>query len=132
MLPHENSIYALQKKEKDRLLAPPPKERGLRKTGYSVAGYPFAFFGVPTLIHSKKVELAGEKWRESDIDCGGLLKLTKIWVNDVPNGYELVLGLQCQDCKYSDSIRLPYSGHKQLFNSTSYRTWSLKEGVKKG
>ncbi len=118
----------MQKKEKDRLLAPPPKERGLRKTGYSIAGYPFAFFGTPTFIHAKKVELAGEKWRELDSDCGGLLKLAKIWVNDVPSGYEVVLGMQCQDCKYTDAIRIPYAGHKQLFNSTSNRTWSLKEG----
>lgn len=121
----------LQKKEKDRLVVPPPRERGLRKTGYTVAGYPFAFFGVPTLIHAKKVDLAGEKWRETDFDCGGLLKVAKVWVNDVPNGYEIVLGVQCQDCKYTDSIRFPYSGHKQLFNSASYRTWSLKEGVKR-
>jgi hypothetical protein len=117
----------MQKKEKDRLLSPPSKERGLRKTGYTVAGYPYAFFGIPTLIHAKKAEVVGEGWREMEADCGGLLKLTKIWVNDLPNGYEVVLGLQCQDCKYSDSIRIPYSGHKQLFNSTSNRTWSLKD-----
>jgi hypothetical protein len=118
----------LQKKEKDRLIAPPPKERGLRKTGYTIAGYPFAFFGTPTLVHAKKVELVGEKWRELDSDCGGLLKVAKIWVNDLPSGYEVVLGVQCQDCKYTDSIRIPYTGHKQLFNSASNRTWSLKEG----
>jgi hypothetical protein len=117
----------LQKKEKERLLSPPPKERGLRKTGYTVAGYPFAFFGVPTLIHAKKAELVRDSWREIDSDCGGLLKLARIWVNDLPNGYEVVLGLQCQDCKYSDSIRVPYTGHKQLFNNTSNRTWSLKD-----
>ena len=110
------------------MLAPPPKERGLRKTGYTVAGYPFAFFGTPTLIHAKKVELAGERWKELDADCGGLLKATKIWVNDLPSGYEVVLGLQCQDCKYTDSVRIPYLGHKQLFNSSSNRTWSLREG----
>jgi len=121
------SAARLKKKEKERLLLPPPKERGLRRTGYTVAGYPFAFFGVPTLIHAKKVELAGEKLREMDVDCGGLLKLAKVWVNDLPGGYEVVLGLQCQDCKYSDSIRIPYTGHKQLFNSTSNRTWSLKD-----
>jgi hypothetical protein len=130
MLPPEQ-LLDLPKKEKERLLGPPPKERGLRRTGYSVAGYPFSFFGVPTLIHARKVELSGDKWRETDIDCGGLLKLAKLWVNDVPNGYEIVLGLQCQDCGYSDSIRIPYSGHKQLFNSTSNRTWSLKEGPRR-
>jgi hypothetical protein len=130
MLPHGSEAPAikLQKKEKDRLLAPPPRDRGLRRTGFTVAGYPFAFFGTPTLIHAKKVELAGEKWRETDVDCGGLLKVAKVWMNDVPGGYEIVLGVQCQDCKYSDAIRIPYSGHKQLFNSTSNRTWSLKEG----
>jgi len=117
----------LQKKERDRLLSPPAKERGLRRTGYSIAGYPFAFFGVPTLIHAKRVDLVGEKWRETDIDCGGLLKLAKLWVNDLPVGYEVVLGLQCQDCKYSDAVRVPYTGHKQLFNNTSNRTWSLKD-----
>jgi len=121
----------MQKKEKDKLLGPPPRERGLRGTGYTVAGYPFAFFGIPTLIHAKRVEFAGEKWKETEADCGGLLKLVRLWVNDVPNGYEVVLGLQCQDCKYSDSIRIPLSGHKQLFNSTSNRTWSLKEGVRR-
>jgi len=36
-------------------LAPPKKERGLRKTGYTIAGYPFAQFGIPTIIHSKQV-----------------------------------------------------------------------------
>ena len=107
---------------------PPPKERGLRKTGYNVAGYPFAFFGVPTILHSKKVELQGEKWRETDVDCGGIMKPVRVWVNDVPSGYEVVLGLECQDCRYTDSIRIPYSGHKQLFNSTSNRTWRLSEG----
>ena len=120
-------LESLQKKEKARLLSPPPKERGSRKTGYTVAGYPFAFFGVPTFIHARKAEIVGDSWREIDSDCGGLLKMTKVWVNDLPNGYEVVLGLQCQDCKYSDSIRIPYSGHKQLFNSASNRTWSLRE-----
>lgn len=131
MLPLEKIVNQLQKKERDRLLAAPPKERGLRRTGYTVAGYPFAFFGNPTLIHAKKVELAGEKWRETDVDCGGLLKVVKVWVNDLPGGYEVVLGVQCQDCEYSDSIRFPYTGHKQLFNSASNRTWSLKEGTRR-
>ena len=117
----------MQKKEKEKLLSPPLRERGLRRTGYTIAGYPFAFFGVPTIIHSKVVELVGEAWREKDIDCGGLMKLTKLWVNDMPSGYEVVLGLQCQDCKYTDAIRIPYVGHKQLFNSTSKRTWGLRE-----
>jgi hypothetical protein len=117
----------LQNKERNKLLSAPPKERGLRKTGYTIAGYPFAMFGVPTIIHAKRVELVGGNWREKDSDCGGLMKLVRIWVNDVPSGYEVVLGLQCQDCKYTDSIRIPCSGHKQLFNSTSDRTWSLKE-----
>ena len=121
----------MQKKEKEKLLSPPPKERGLRRTGYTVMGYPFAMFGVPTFIHAKKVEFSGDRWRETDVDCGGLLKVTRIWVNDLPNGYEVVLGLQCQDCKYSDSIRVPYSGHKQLFNNASNRTWSLKEGPRR-
>jgi hypothetical protein len=117
----------LQHKEREKLLAPPARERGLRRNGYTIAGYPHAFFGVPTIIHSKKVELVGEIWKEKDQDCGGLMKLVKIWVNDIPTGYEVVLGLQCQDCKYTDSIRVPYSGHKQLFNSTSKRTWALRD-----
>ncbi|MCL4519836.1 MAG: hypothetical protein M1587_11645 [Thaumarchaeota archaeon] len=118
----------MQKKEKERLVAPPQRERGLQRTGYTVAGYPFARFGVPTIIHAKKVELVGNSWKEKEADCGGLMKLARIWVNDLPSGYEVVLGLECQDCKYTDSIRIPYSGHKQLFNSTSKRTWGLKEG----
>lgn len=109
------------------MIAPPAKERGLRRTGYSIAGYPFALFGVPTIIHSKQVELSNGMWKEKDSDCGGLMKLAKIWVNDMSAGYEVVLGLQCQDCKYTDSIRIPYVGHKQIFNSTSKRTWSFKE-----
>lgn len=116
----------MQNKAKEKLLAPPAKERGLRRTGYNVAGYPYALFGVPTIIHSKRVELSGESWREKEQDCGGLMRVVKIWVNDLPTGYEIVLGLQCQDCRYTDSIRLPYSGHKQLFNSTSNRTWALR------
>lgn len=115
------------RKERDRMISPPPKERGLRRTGYAIAGYPFAFFGVPTIIHSKRVELAADGWKEKESDCGGLMKLAKIWVNDIPTGYEIVLGLQCQDCKYTDSIRIPYAGHKQLFNSTSNRTWALRD-----
>ena len=117
----------MQQKEKERLIAPPPKERGSRKTGYTIAGYPYAFFGVPTIIHAKRVELSGEAWKEKEVDCGGLLKAVRIWVNDLQSGYEVVLGLQCQDCKYTDSIRIPYSGHKQLFNSTSRRTWALRD-----
>src|SRR5579872_2738780 len=117
----------LQQKERERLVASPPKERGSRKTGYTIAGYPYAFFGVPTIIHSKRVELSGEIWREKETDCGGLLKVAKIWVNDMPSGYEIVLGMQCQDCRYTDSIRIPYSGHKQIFNSTSKRTWALRD-----
>ncbi|MHB8567896.1 MAG: hypothetical protein ACYC7D_13990 [Nitrososphaerales archaeon] len=107
---------------------PPPRERGLRKTGYTIAGYPFAFFGVPTLIHARRAEFVHGEWKESEQDCGGLLKLAKLWVNDLPGGYEVVLGFECQDCGYSDCIRIPYSGHKQLFNSASKRTWGLKEG----
>ena len=42
------------------------------------------------------------------------MKVARIWVNDLPSGYEVVLGMQCQDCKYTDSIRIPYTGHKQL------------------
>jgi hypothetical protein len=116
-----------KRKEREKVASPPPKERGLRKTGYTIAGYPFAFFGVPTVIHSKVVELSGGRWRETDRDCGGLMKAVRIWVNDLPGGYEVVLGLQCQDCSYTDSIRIPYSGHKQVFNSSSNRTWSLKD-----
>ena len=56
------------------------------------------------------------------------MKLAKIWVNDLPGGYEVVLGMSCQDCGYTDSIRIPYTGHKQIFNSTSNRTWGLHEG----
>jgi len=74
------------------------------------------------------MELAGGTWKEENVDCGGLMKLAKIWVNDLPGGYEVVLGMMCQDCGYSDSIRIPYSGHKQIFNSTSNRTWGLHEG----
>ena len=109
------------------MLSAPPRERGSRRTGYTIAGYPFAFFGVPTIIHSKQVELVGDVWREKESDCGGLLKVVRLWVNDLPTGYEVVLGMQCQDCKYTDSIRIPYAGHKQLFNSTSRRTWALKD-----
>ena len=109
-------------------LVPPKKERGLRKTGYTIAGYPFAQFGIPTIIHSKQVRLQNDGWRETDNDCGGLMKAVRLWVNDLPNGYELVVGLECQECKYSDSIRIPYEGHKQLFNSASNRTWGLREG----
>ena len=57
------------------MLAPPAKERGLRRTGYTIAGYTFAFFGVPTIIHSKGVELAGNLWKEKESVCGGLMKL---------------------------------------------------------
>ncbi|MDG6905868.1 MAG: hypothetical protein JRN20_08800 [Nitrososphaerota archaeon] len=117
----------MQQKDREKLFVPPTRERGLRKNGDTVAGYPFAFFGVPTFIHSKKVELLGNTWREKESDCGGLLKVVRIWINDLPSGYEVVLGMQCQDCKYTDSIMIPYSGHKQLFNSTSRRTWALKE-----
>ncbi len=117
------------KKKKSKInaaLVPPKRERGLRRTGYTIAGYPFAFFGVPTFIHAKRVEFRNGEWRETDVDCGGLLKASRIWVNDLPSGYEVVLGMECQDCKYTDSIRVPYSGHKQLFNSTSARTWGLR------
>ena len=116
----------LQNKEKQKLLGPPARERGLRKTGYTIAGYPYAFFGVPTIIHAKRVELSGEVWKEKEQDCGGLMQVEKVWVNDLPAGYEIVLGLQCKDCDYTDSIRFPYSGHKQLFNSASNRTWALR------
>jgi len=115
-------------KDLKKIVAPPPKERGLRKTGFTIAGYPFAYFGLSTILHAKRVELVRGIWKEEDIDCGGIMKLTKIWVNDVPNGYEVVLGMGCQECGYTDSIRLPYSGHKQLFNNTSHRTWRLSEG----
>jgi hypothetical protein len=117
----------LQKKERDKLLAPPPRERNLSGTGYTIAGYPYAKFGVPTIIHSRMAELAGESWKIKDAECGGLMKLARVWVNDLPQGYEVVLGLECLDCHYTDSIRIPYAGHKQLFNSTSRRSWSLKE-----
>lgn len=117
----------MQNKEKEKLLSPPARERGLRKTGYTVAGYPYALFGVPTIIHAKQVVLVGGTWREKDQDCGGLMRIARIWVNDLPTGYEIVLGMQCQDCKYTDSIRIPYVGHKQLFNRTSSRTWGLKD-----
>jgi hypothetical protein len=115
-----------RRKRDDRLL-PPKRERGFANTGYTIAGYPFVRFGVPTILHAKKMELASNGWRDTGQDCGGIMKPVKLWVNDLPNGYEVVLGLQCQDCEYTDSIRLPYEGHKQLFNSTSNRTWSLKE-----
>jgi hypothetical protein len=115
-----------RQKVKSTLVLPPKKERGLRKTGYTVAGYPFALFGIPTILHSKKVEVRTNALRETDLDCGGLMKPVKIWVNDVPDGYEVVIALQCLECKYIDDIRFPYSGHKQLFNSTSNRTWSLR------
>ncbi|HZW55564.1 MAG TPA: hypothetical protein VFF30_04680 [Nitrososphaerales archaeon] len=118
----------MQRKTKENLIQPPVRERGLRKTGYTIAGYPFAFFGVPTIIHAKRVELREQGWIEREEDCGGLMKAVKIWVNDVPGGYEVVIGLQCQDCKYTDSIRIPYTGHKQVFNSASKRTWGLREG----
>lgn len=117
----------MQRKQVEKIIAPPAKERGLRKTGYNIAGYPYAFFGVPTIIHSKRVELSNGNWKEKEQDCGGLMKVVRVWVNDMPSGYDIVLGLQCQDCKYTDSIRIPYTGHKQLFNSTSSRTWALKE-----
>ena len=113
---------------KSEFLAPPKRERGLRRTGFTLAGYPFAQFGVPTFLHAKRMRLEGSGWKETDTDCGGILKPAKIWVNDFPSGYEIVVGLECQDCKYTDSIRIPYTGHKQLFNSTSNRTWGLKEG----
>ena len=121
----DDSNKQKRKGKLNAILAPPKRERGLRRTGYTVAGYPFAYFGVPTLIHAKKVEFKGGEWHETDIDCGGLLKAQRIWVNDLPQGYEVVLGMQCQDCEYTDSIRVPYSGHKQLFNSASNRAWSL-------
>jgi hypothetical protein len=116
----------MPKAKKSSFLLPPKRERGLRKTGYSIAGYPFAQFGVPTILHAKKVKVEVNSLRETDLDCGGLMKPVKIWVNDVPEGYEVVIGLECQECMYSDAIRFPYSGHKQLFNSTSNRTWSLR------
>ena len=106
---------------------PPAKERGLGNTGYTVAGYPFARFGVPTLIHSKKAILNKTGWQVTEIDCGGLLKSVKIWINDIPNGFEIAIAFECQECRYTDTIRIPYSGHRQLFNSTSKRTWGLKE-----
>jgi hypothetical protein len=113
--------------KQQQILAPPKHERGLRKTGYTITGYPFSQFGVPTILHAKKVRLEGQSWKETEVDCGGIMKAARIWVNDLPNGYDVVIGLQCQDCKYTDSIRIPYVGHKQLFNSTSNRTWSLKD-----
>jgi hypothetical protein len=118
----------MQKKlGKKEVALPPKRERGLRRTGYIVAGYPFAQFGVPTIVHAKKMTLEANGWKETDNDCGGIMKSVRIWVNDLPTGYEIVLGLECQDCRYTDAIRIPYSGHKQLFNSTSDRTWSLKD-----
>jgi hypothetical protein len=117
----------MQRKQVEKIRAPPQKERGLRSTGYTIAGYPFALFGVPTIIHARRVELAGEVWKEKNQDCGGLMKVAKVWMNDVPSGYEIVLGMECQDCRYTDSIRIPYVGHKQLFNSATGRTWALKE-----
>ncbi|MHB1908522.1 MAG: hypothetical protein ACYCQJ_06580 [Nitrososphaerales archaeon] len=120
----------MSKGSKKESTLPPKRERGLRRTGYTVAGYPFVQFGVPTILHSKKVILERDSWRETDLDCGGIMKTSKIWVNDLPNGYEVVLAFECQDCKYSDSIRIPYIGHKQLFNSTSTRTWSLKPALR--
>ena len=116
----------MPKEKKNRHLLPPKRERGLRKTGYTIAGYPFAQFGVPTIIHAKKMRVESGGWKETDLDCGGLMRPLKIWVNDLPNGYEVVIGLECQECKYSDAIRFPYTGHKQIFNSTSNRTWGLK------
>jgi hypothetical protein len=118
----------MAKENRSAVLAPPKRERGLRKTGFTIAGYPFAQFGVPTIIHARRVRLENMVWKETEQDCGGIMKAARIWVNDQPGGYEVVLGLECQDCKYTDSIRIPYSGHKQLFNSASNRTWSLKEG----
>lgn len=114
---------------KNSHVLPPHKERGLSKTGYTIAGYPFARFGIPTIIHAKKVTLLKGGWQGTDSDCGGLMKAAKIWVNDLTNGYEVVIALECQDCKYTDAIRIPYSGHKQLFNATSKRTWGLREGL---
>ncbi len=112
---------------KNPYLFPPKRERGLSKAGYTVAGYPFARFGIPTILHAKKARLTNSGWKEIDIDCGGLMKAVKLWVNDLPNGYEVVIALECQECKYTDAIRIPYSGHKQLFNSTSNRTWTLRD-----
>jgi hypothetical protein len=108
-------------------LAAPKRERSLRQTGYTIAGYPFAQFGVPTILHSKRVVLASGRWKATDQDCGGIMKPIRLWMNDLPTGYELVIALQCQDCKYSDAIRIPYVGQKQLFNSTSNRTWGLRD-----
>lgn len=116
----------MPKEKKNLHLLPSKRERGLRKTGYSIVGYPFAQFGIPTIVHAKKVRAESSGWKETDLDCGGLMKPIKIWVNDLPNGYDIVIGLECQECKYSDAIRFPYVGHKQLFNSTSNRTWGLK------
>lgn len=113
--------------KQQQLLAPPKRERGFGKTGYTISGYPYAHFGIPTILHARKMRLESQGWKETDIDCGGIMKPLRIWVNDLPNGYEVVIGLECQDCKYTDSIRIPYVGHKQLFNSTTNRTWSLKD-----
>lgn len=117
----------MPKEKKNEYLLPPKRERGLRSTGYAIAGYPFAQFGVPTILHSRKMQPGNNGWRETGADCGGIMSPVKVWVNDLANGYEVVLGLQCQECRYTDAIRIPYVGHKQLFNSTSNRTWSLKE-----
>ncbi len=112
---------------KNPYLLPPKRERGLSKTGYMIAGYPFARFGIPTIIHAIKGKLTNRGWQETDAECGGLMKAAKLWVNDFPDGYEVVIALECKECKYTDAIRIPYSGHKQLFNSTSNRTWALRE-----
>ena len=109
-------------------IPPPSKERGVSRTGFTIAGYPFARFGVPTIIHAKRATLTKSGWQGTDTDCGGLMKAVKLWVNDLPTGYEVAIAFECQECKYTDAIRIPYSGHKQLFNSTSNRTWSLREG----
>ena len=116
----------MQKHNRNEYTLPPKRERALRKTGYLISGYPFAQFGIPTILHAKKVRRQSNGWLETDLDCGGLMRVVKLWVNDIQNGYEVVIALECQECKYSDSIRFPYSGHKQLFNSTSNRTWGLK------
>ena len=118
----------MPRKGREKLSQPPPRERRYRNTGYTIAGYPYAFFGVPTILHSRRMTLQGGVWKEEGTDCGGLMKLAKIWVNDLPSGYEVVLGMLCQDCGYTDSIHIPYTGHKQIFNSTSSRNWGLHEG----
>ena len=68
----EEYLEMAKDNKQQQILAPPKHERGLRKTGYTITGYPFSQFGIPIILHAKKVRLEGQVWKETEADCGGI------------------------------------------------------------